>query len=97
MTKKLIRLTESDLHRIVEKSVNKIVNETYNKYNELERYAYENQQVRPMIQKLADFAETIAQIGKMQGKDNYYQFYHKLHGDILQMHNLWNFLDYDDD
>ena len=77
------------------KCTNEIVNEAYNQYNELQRHAYENQQVRPMIQKLADFAETIAQIVKMQGKDNYYQFYHKLNGDILQMHNLWNFLDED--
>lgn len=46
-----------------------------------------------MIRKLADFAETVAQIGKMQGKVNYYQFYHKLNGDILQMNDLWNLLD----
>lgn len=108
MNKKLIRLTESDLHRIVKESVNKIlieskikkhkaINEGYNKYDELQRFAYENQQVRPMIQKLADFAEDIAQIGKMRGKDNYYQFYHKLNSDILQMNNLWNFLDDIDD
>ena len=79
------------------KCSDKRVNEAYNKYNELERFAYENQQVRPMIQKLADFAETVAKISKMQGKDNYYQFYHKLNGDILQMNNLWNFLDDIDD
>lgn len=108
MNKRLIRLTESDLHRIVKESVGKIlneskgrktknVNEVYNKYNELQRFAYENQQFRPMIQKLADFAEDVAQIGKMRGKDNYYQFYHKLNGDILQMNNLWNFLDDIDD
>lgn len=30
MNKKLIRLTESDLHRIVKESVNKILKETYN-------------------------------------------------------------------
>lgn len=92
-----IRLTESDLHRIINESVNRVLNEEYSQHNILQKFAYENQQVRPMIQKLADFAETIAQIGKMQGKDNYYQFYHKLNGDILQMNNLWNFLDDIDD
>ena len=97
MNKKQIRLTESDLKQIVKESVNKILYEAYNPYNELQRFAYENQQVRPMIQKLADFAEDVAQIGKMRGKDNYYQFYHKLNGDILQMNNLWNFLDDIDD
>lgn len=75
----------------------KSVSEAYNPYNELQRFAYENQQVRPMIQKLADFAEDVAQIGKMRGEKNYYQFYHKLNGDILQMKNLWNFLDDIDD
>lgn len=108
MNKKQIRLTESDLKQIVKESIYRVLNESkvkktksvseaYNPYNELQRFAYENQQVRPMIQKLADFAEDVAQIGKMRGKDNYYQFYHKLNGDILQMNNLWNFLDDIDD
>lgn len=91
--KQVIRFTESDLHRIIKGSVKKVLKEAYNQHNELQRFAYENQQIRPMIKKLADFAESIAQIGKMNGKDNYYQFYHKLNGDILQMDNLWNFLD----
>ena len=30
MNKKLIRLTESDLHRIVKRSVNKVLRESYN-------------------------------------------------------------------
>ena len=34
MNKKLIRLTESDLHRIVKESVNKILNESFNPNNE---------------------------------------------------------------
>lgn len=39
MKKKLIKLTESDLHRIIKESVNKVVNETKNgtTYEELER------------------------------------------------------------
>lgn len=95
--KRTIRLTENELKSMISESVNKILNEAYNQHNELQRLAYKNQQVRLMIQKLADFAETVAQIGKMQGKDNYYQFYHKLSGDIWQMNNLWNFLDDIDD
>lgn len=31
MNKKLIRLTESDLHKIIKESVNKILKEVYNK------------------------------------------------------------------
>ena len=95
--KRTVKLTERELKQMISESVNKILNEAYNQHNELQRLAYENQQVRPMIQKLADFAETVAQIGKMQGKDNYYQFYHKLSGNIWQMNNLWNFLDDIDD
>ena len=75
------------------KNSDKRVNEAYNRYNELQRLAYENQEIRPMIQKVAEFARDVAQIGKMQGNNNYYQFYSKLNGDILQMNNLWNFLD----
>ena len=106
MDKKSIKLTESDIKQMVKESVRKIldetskndqmqqVNEAYNKYDEIQRFAYENQQIRPLIEKLASFAETVAELGKRQGKMNYYQFYSKLNSDILQMDNLWSFLDY---
>ena len=106
MDKKSIKLTENDLKQMVKESVRKIldetskndqmqqVNEAYNKYDEIQRFAYENQQIRPLIEKLANFAETVAQLGKRQGKMNYYNFYSKLNSDILQMDNLWAFLDY---
>ena len=107
MDKKSIKLTESDIKEMVKESVRKIldetskndqmqqVNEAYNKYDEIQRFAYENQQIRPLIEKLASFARTVAQLGKMQGRMNYYQFYSKLNSDILQMDNLWAFLDED--
>ena len=106
MNKKSIKLTESDIKQMVKESVRKIldetskndqmqqVNEAYNKYDEIQRFAYENQQIRPLIEKLANFARTVAQLGKNQGKMNYYNFYSKLNSDILQMDNLWSFLDY---
>lgn len=74
----------------------KRTDEVYNRYNELQRFAYENQDMRAKVKELARFAEDVAQIGKMRGQDNYYQFYNKLSMDIWQMDNLWNFLDDDD-
>ena len=142
MNKKTVRLSESQLHRIIKESVNNVLegkkkkdpmsqwfkdmddiqkhrdnmeyitkggrkpkhwkkddegmNEGYNSANELQRLAYENQGMRRKIQEVADFADYVAEIAKMQNKENYYDFYSKLRSDILQMHNLWNFLDDED-
>ena len=123
MNRNQIRLTESELKKIIKESVSKVlgeakkkedpmlqyfrdmevkrfnknsdkrVDEAYSKYNELQRLAYENQEMRPMIKKVAEFAKDAALISKMRGNDNYYRFYSKLNDDILQLDFLWDFMD----
>ena len=75
------------------KNSDKRVDEAYSKYNELQRLAYENQEMRPMIKKVAEFAKDAALISKMRGNDNYYRFYSKLNDDILQLDFLWDLMD----
>ncbi len=61
MNKKLIRLSESDLHRIVKKSVNKAINEMYQK--EFEPIYYQVEEAYYSLDKACDIAK------KMYGKD----------------------------
>jgi len=61
MNKKLIRLTEQDLHRIVKKSVNKTINEIYQK--EFEPIYYQVEQAYYSLDKACATAK------KMYGED----------------------------
>lgn len=61
MNRKLIRLTENDLHRIVKKSVNKAINEMYQK--EFEPIYYQVEQAYYSLDKACTTAK------KMYGED----------------------------
>ena len=106
MNKNRIRLTESQLKRIVKESVDSIlkegskknwIDESYNKLNGLHRLAYENQGMKEKIKEVAQFADIVAGVAHSEGRDNYAKFYKPLAYNIFQMLNLWGFLDDMDD
>jgi len=70
MTKKLIRLTESDLHNIVNESVNKILNEAYgtpdkgtrnsiNSYRHLEDWTHQDSALKTIWSQLLDTRNSV--------------------------------------
>ena len=70
MTKKLIRLTESDLHNIVKESVNKILNEAYgtpdkgtrnsiNSYRHLEDWTHQDSALKTIWSQLLDTRNSV--------------------------------------
>lgn len=93
-----IKLTESQLNKVIRESVSLILKESsYNKSNGLQRLAYENQEMKEKIKEVAQFADMVAGVARSEGKDNYAKFYKPLASNILQMLNLWGFLDDMDD
>ena len=69
--KKLIKLTENDIHKIVKKTLNKAINEIHNAYDEEPPYEFKDEyelhimkQFRKQIKDLIDFihnySETIS-------------------------------------
>ena len=106
MNKNRIRLTESQLKRIVAESVDSIlkegskknwIDESYNQFNGLHRLAYGNQGMKKKIKEVAQFADMVAGVARSEGRDNYVKFYESLASNIFQMLNLWGFLDDMDD
>lgn len=106
MNKNRIRLTESQLKRIVEESVDSIlkegskknwIDESYNQFNGLHRLAYRNQGMKEKIKEVAQFADIVAGVARSEGRDKYVKFYESLASNIFQMLNLWGFLDDMDD
>ena len=93
-----IKLTESQLNKVIRESVNSILKESsYNKSNGLYRLAYENQGMKEKIKEVAQFADMVAGVARSEGRDNYVKFYESLASNIFQMLNLWGFLDDMDD
>lgn len=75
----------------------KRTDEVYHRENELQRIAYENQDMRAKVKELAKFTDVVAGIAKMREQYNYHQFYDKLSQDLWKMDiNLWGFLDDED-
>ena len=106
MNKNRIRLTESQLKRIVEESVDSIlkegskknwIDESYNQFNGLHRPAYGKKEKKKKIKEVAQFADMVAGVARSEGRDNYVKFYESLASNIFQMLNLWGFLDDMDD
>jgi len=60
MNKRLIRLTESDLHRIVKESVIKILRETHNEWDELADIRWRNRDYR-------NNSDEAQRVGKVRG------------------------------
>ena len=93
------KITESQIHNAIKESVNQILSETsyypdYNKENGLQRLACENQDMESKVKEVARFANLVANIAESEGRENYVPFYRHFAPDILEMANLWGFLDF---
>lgn len=86
--KKTIRLTESDLHRVIKESVKVVLAEEL--YGptcfSVQELAYNNQHIEPKLDNVIEFCETAAHILKNRGdKESVASFYSKLTSDLRDM------------
>ena len=94
MNKKLIRLTESDLHRIVKESVNKVLKENTNDDTEIRWGKYERlvDQIRNATQEL--YMTTSNQYANTPSYDETEGRLHRFAESVLSVLEKFDFVDY---
>ena len=89
--KQTIKLSESELKRVIAESVKRVLNEEYKLYGPspmtVAELAYNNQNIRGHIDAVMQFCEAAAETPEAEGKPNIKNFYKKLYKDLLDFKN----------
>ena len=89
--KPTIKLSESELKRVIVESVKRVLNEEYKLYGPspmtVAELARNNQNIRGHIDAVMQFCEAAAETPEAEGKPNIKNFYKKLYKDLLDFKN----------